>query len=190
MFLDFLICVRHNSQWLTMIISFNLHNPIRRLLLLFLLYGCVFWDTDWLSNLPKVSQLVSGRAGIPTRVEWYQRPCLKTRVNLLCLYKPSTGHAMGTKEGVCWPWQVYWGGLCLISPISSSAVLLTSPPSRAGAVWGRRPLPAQSRALPLHSLGPRGSPVEMPPSSGWFTGLPAQYPAGQPEVPTSQKGKK
>lgn len=56
-----------------------------------------------LTHLSKVSQLLIGRAGVPTQAEWRQRPCLKNRVNLLSLLEPSTGQAMGTKEGVCWP---------------------------------------------------------------------------------------
>lgn len=56
-----------------------------------------------LTHLSKVSQLLSGRAGVPTQAEWRQRPHLKNTVNLLSLLEPSTGQAMGTKEGVCWP---------------------------------------------------------------------------------------
>ena len=37
--------------------------------------------TEWLSNLPKVTRLVSGRARIPTHEDWLQRLHLNHKFN-------------------------------------------------------------------------------------------------------------
>lgn len=69
----------------------------------------------------------------------------------------------------------------MISPISSSAVSLSSPPSQAVSAWGLQAPPLLSSVLLLlRSLASLGFPVAITPSSGWSSGLPAQHPVGQP----------
>lgn len=55
----------HQTQLLS---SINHHS--HTMLLLSSFYRCGMWSPGWLSNIPKVTQLASDRATIPTRVRW------------------------------------------------------------------------------------------------------------------------
>lgn len=51
--------------YLTLILSGGPHNhPIRQIVLLSPFYKWMKWGTEWLSNLPKVTQPTSGRIGL------------------------------------------------------------------------------------------------------------------------------